>query len=238
MEFFLEAFELGGPALYLILAFGVLTLMFILERYFALYLSYKKSAADFRTVLLKEISRGDLMEGEKIALQSQTGLGRVAAVGFNLRRRGSGDEEIQARMDEQLAKEISKIDQRTGFLAMFGNVATLVGLLGTIMGMIHSFAAVASASPVERATLLSKGIAEAMYCTAFGLFVAVPALVCFAIFQSKTDKLIEDLTQKTSEIYHDLVFFVERSLYKSSDVVRGMQDDKIQSRSPEREFHV
>jgi biopolymer transport protein ExbB/TolQ len=105
---------------------------------------------------------------------------------------------------------ITRIDRRTGFLSMFGNVATLVGLLGTITGMIHSFAAVAQANPMDRATLLSKGIAEAMNCTAFGLIVAVPALVTFAIFQNKTDLMIGDITQKTSEIYHDLIFFFDR----------------------------
>src|SRR6185503_15024726 len=90
------------------------------------------------------------------------------------------------------------------------NVATLVGLLGTITGMIHSFAAVAQANPMDRATLLSKGIAEAMNCTAFGLIVAVPALVMFAVYQNKTDHLVQEITHKTSEIYHDLIFFFDR----------------------------
>src|SRR6185503_11815943 len=95
------------------------------------------------------------------------------------------------------------------------NVATLVGLLGTITGMIHSFAAVAQANPMDRATLLSKGIAEAMNCTAFGLIVAVPALVLFAVFQNKTDMLVNEITQKTSEIYHDLIFFFDRGSVSS-----------------------
>jgi biopolymer transport protein ExbB/TolQ len=112
-------------------------------------------------------------------------------------------------MDEQLTKEISGYDKRTGFLAMFGNVSTLFGLLGTVTGLIGSFAGVAAASPVERANLLSNGIAEALNTTAFGLVAAIPALVAFAIFQSRTEKIVSDLTQQASQIYHDFLFFTE-----------------------------
>src|SRR5258708_8384904 len=109
-------------------------------------------------------------------------IGKIAAVGCALGANGAGDEEIQARMEEKLATEISRIDRRTGFLAMYGNVSTLLGLLGTIVGMIHSFAAVASASPADRAMMLSKGISEAMNCTAFGLITAIPPLIAYAYF--------------------------------------------------------
>src|SRR5206468_6888705 len=133
-----------------------------------------------------------------------TNLGRVARMGCHLRANAGGDEELQARMDESLSAEISAIDRRTGFLAMFGNVATLLGLLGTITGMIHSFAAVANASPADRATMLSKGISEAMNCTAFGLIVAIPALVAYAIFQNRTDRMVSALTEEATQIFHDL----------------------------------
>jgi hypothetical protein len=79
-------------------------------------------------------------------------------------------------MDEAALREIPKLEKRTGYLAMLGNVATLVGLLGTIIGLINSFAGVAGVDPSMKATLLAKGISEAMNCTAFGLITAVPAL--------------------------------------------------------------
>jgi biopolymer transport protein ExbB len=77
--------------------------------------------------------------------------------------------------------------------------------------MIHSFAAVASANPADRATMLSKGISEAMNCTAFGLVVAIPALVAFAIYQNKTDQFVNKLTTITSEIFHDLLFLSSKN---------------------------
>jgi len=134
----------------------------------------------------------------------------VVEVGCHIRANAGGEEELQARMDEKLAQEIGSLDKRTGFLAMFGNVATLLGLLGTISGMIRSFAAVATANPADRATMLSGGISEAMNCTAFGLIVAIPALVAYAVYQNRTDKLVARLTEGTTQIYHDLLFLSEK----------------------------
>lgn len=197
--------------MYFILVFGVFTLGFIFERISALYLKMKTPAVDFRQQILSCIQRGDLKAADDyVRLKAAgTGLGAVVSTGVQLRTLAAGEEELQARMDERLTTEIAKIDRRTAFLAMFGNVATLLGLLGTISGMIQSFAAVANASPADRATLLSKGIAEAMNCTAFGLIVAIPALVAYAIFQNRTDRLVSALSEGTTQIYHDLLFLTE-----------------------------
>jgi len=207
----LQKFNEGGIFMYFILAFGLLTLALIVERAVVLYAKIKTAPGNFRDQILEYVKRGDYHAAETHAKVSAgaTGLGRIVELGCRLRATAAGDEEVQSRMDEKLSAEISAIDRRTGFLAMFGNVATLLGLLGTISGMIQSFAAVASASPADRATMLSKGISEAMNCTAFGLIVAIPALVAFAIFQNKTDRLIGELTEKTTAIFNDLVFLNE-----------------------------
>src|SRR5262249_38798447 len=98
---------------------------------------------------------------------------------------------------------------RTSFLAVVGNVATLIGLLGTISGMIQSFASVSGATAAERATKLSLGISEAMNCTAFGLLVAIPALLAYALYQNKTERLVNWLTDTVAKIYNDLVYTYE-----------------------------
>lgn len=197
--------------MYAILAFGVLTLAMIVERAKALYMDVKTTPSGFRQKVLAYIRRGDYRGAEKYAasLEPQTGLTRIVTLGCHLRANAAGEEELQARMDEKLSAEVSAIDKRTGFLSMFGNVATLLGLLGTISGMIIAFAAVASANPADRAIMLSQGISEALLTTAFGLIVAIPALVSFAVFQNKTDHLTEELTEGTSAIFHDLLFLSE-----------------------------
>lgn len=207
----IQAFHEGGFFMYFILAFGVLTFALIIERAYALYINTKFSPADFRARILDYIQRGDLKAAEKVSkdLTPKSSLGAIVEVGCHIRGNAGGEEEVQSRMDERLSMEISKIEKRTAFLAMFGNVATLLGLLGTISGMIHSFAAVANASPADRATLLSKGISEAMNCTAFGLVVAIPALVAYAVYQNRTDRLISQLTETTTQVFHDLVYLLE-----------------------------
>lgn len=210
--------------MYFILVFGLFTVAFLFERANALFFRLKAVPSNFRTQLLNFISKGDFMGAQNFAqnaaMTSNSGLARIAALGCQLRANGAGDDEVQARMDEALSREISLIDKRTGFLGMFGNVATLLGLLGTISGMISSFAAVASASPADRATMLSLGISEAMNCTAFGLIVAIPALVAFAIYQNRTDKIVTSLTEGATEIFNDLIFLTE-----SDRVSAGVNQD-------------
>jgi biopolymer transport protein ExbB len=211
MSLILEKFHAGGVFMYFILIFAVCTVGFIVERAIALYSKVKEPAADFRQKIMAYLPKGDYA-GAALAAKTAvpaTALNNIIEVGCRLRATHAGEEELQARMDEKLAEEISKIDRRIGFLAMFGNVSTLLGLLGTISGMISSFAAVASANPADRATMLSAGISEAMNCTAFGLLVAIPALVFYAIFQNRTDRIVTQLSQVTAQIYHDLLFYTE-----------------------------
>jgi biopolymer transport protein ExbB/TolQ len=88
---------------------------------------------------------------------------------------------------------------------MLGNVATLVGLLGTILGLIHSFAGVAGVDPSMKATLLAKGISEAMNCTAFGLICAVPALLWFAILNGWTQHTLDDMNELSVQVVNLVV---------------------------------
>jgi biopolymer transport protein ExbB/TolQ len=218
-------FHDGGIFMYPILIFALLTIAFIVERYVSLFLKFKTAPADFRKNILGFIARGDFKSAlSYIELSAKdTSIGKIAAVACKLRNVGAGDEALQARMDEQLTKEISSYDKRTGFLAMFGNVATLFGLLGTVTGMISSFAGAGAASPVERAALLSSGISEALNATAFGLVAAIPALVAYAIYQNRTEQIVGHLSGEASEIYHDFLFYTENN--KSGVDLDGMGMD-------------
>jgi len=230
----IDQFHAGGIFMYFILLFGLLTIAFIGERTIALYTKYKTAPKDFRKNILSFIAQGDFKAAKSYIEMSanNTSIGKIAMVGCKMRAAGAGDEALQARMDEQLSKEISSYDKRTGFLAMFGNVATLFGLLGTVTGLISSFAGVAAASPVERANLLSQGISEALNSTAFGLVAAIPALVAFAIFTSKTETIVTKLTEESSEIYHDFLFYTENHKEDMQEVFShdaDMADKKAQT---------
>ncbi len=207
----IDQFHAGGFFMYFILAFGILAFGLIIERTSVLYLKFKSVPKNFRRDILAFIASGDYSGAMAYTEENaaNTSIGRVVLAGLRQRMNARGDEALQARMDEQLTKEINHYDKRTGFLSMFGNVATLFGLLGTVTGLISSFAGVAAASPVERANLLSQGISEALNSTAFGLLAAIPALVAYAVFQNRTDQIVAEVTEQSSELYHDILFYTE-----------------------------
>jgi biopolymer transport protein ExbB len=209
----LHHFKAGGLFMWPILAFGIAAVAIIVERYNTIYRKTKMAPEGFRQKVLSYLQRGEFGSAEQYVrtVTPQGPLTRVVEVGCHLRANAAGEEELQARMDEKLSGEISALDKRAGFLGMLGNVATLLGLLGTVSGMITSFAAVASANPADRAILLAQGISEALNATAFGLIVAIPALVSYAIIQNKTDEMVGQLTEESAKIFHDLLFLTDKS---------------------------
>ena len=107
-------------------------------------------------------------------------------------RSGSG-EDIQMAMEEGLLEVVPRLEKRTHYLATLANIATLLGLLGTIIGLTEAFSTVAAAAPADRANLLSGSISIAMNTTAFGLIVAIPLLLVHAVMQTKTAELVDSL---------------------------------------------
>lgn len=218
-----SAFEAGGIWMWAIAGFQVVSIAIIIERSIALYKNRKIQELQFVDAFETGIRRGEIDTViAKAQEQSATHpvakaivAGAKAAAGFG------GKDEIQGKMDEVLLHENALLDKRVGFLAMLGNVATLTGLLGTITGMIKSFAAVSYANPAEKAALLAAGISEAMNATAYGLIVAIPALVAFAILQNRSNALAEDLNQSALKVFNWLSYTYEPITLKASDKGRG-----------------
>ena len=96
-------------------------------------------------------------------------------------------------MEESLMEVLPRLEKRTHYLATFANMATLMGLLGTIIGLIHAFTAVSNANPAEKAELLSASISIGMNCTAFGLMVAIPLVLIHSLLQTKTTEIVDSL---------------------------------------------
>lgn len=195
MEFLLRAFKDGGFMMYPILALGLFMVGITLERFFTLYLRSNLNKDKFFSSLTAHLLKGDFEGMVKVCDRNPSPLASVIkSCMIRLVNRGR-DEEIQAALDEGALIEIPKIERRIGFLAVIGNVATLMGLLGTITGLIQSFAAVANADAATKAAKLTQGISEAMNCTAFGLIVAVPAVILYSVFQNRAQRLIDDINE-------------------------------------------
>jgi biopolymer transport protein ExbB/TolQ len=102
-------------------------------------------------------------------------------------------DDIELAMEEGVLEAVPRLEKRTSYLATLANIATLLGLLGTIIGLIAAFTAVANADPTEKATLLSQSISVAMNTTAFGLMSAIPLLLFHAMLQTKTTEIVDSL---------------------------------------------
>jgi biopolymer transport protein ExbB/TolQ len=214
MEFFTKlavAFEHGGFWMWPIMLIQVSSIAIMIERAYALYGRRKTNQTQFALGFEEAIRRGEMDQviSKAQAAATQFPVARAIAAGAFAAKNLGGKEEIQGKMDEVLLEENAHLDHRTGFLTMLGNVATLTGLLGTITGMIKSFAAVAFANPADKASLLSAGISEAMNATAYGLIAAIPALVAYAILQNRANRLAEDLNQGGLKVYNWLSYAYE-----------------------------
>jgi len=194
-EFIGTAFDKGGVNMYVILITFICLLGLLVERIIVLYFQSNVDKDGFTKVLTRNILSGDLRNALKLCSISKFPLAKILQAG--LMKAKDSDVEVQAAMDEAALREMPRIEKRIGYLAMLGNVAVLMGLLGTILGLIRSFGAVANASAAEKATELAKGISEAMYNTAFGLTVAIIAIVSFAFLQSKAQHLSDDINETT-----------------------------------------
>lgn len=203
-----QAFAHGGFWMWPILLIQLTSIAIMAERAYALFVRRKTNQTQFALGFEESIRRGEMDAVITKAQSMQMGnpVARAIAAGAMAAKNLGGKEEVQGKMDEVLLEENAHLDHRTGFLQMLGNVATLTGLLGTITGMIKSFAAVAFANPAEKASLLSAGISEAMNATAYGLIAAIPALVAYAILQNRANRLAEDLNQGGLKVYNWLSY--------------------------------
>lgn len=139
------------------------------------------------------ISANRYREAFTLASESEASIGKMLSNGLIRAHNKSKLPEIEAAMEEGLMEAIPGLEKRTHYLSTFANVATLLGLLGTIIGLIQAFTAVSNADPAEKADLLSSSISVAMNTTAFGLMAAIPLLLVFTYMQTRTNEMVDAL---------------------------------------------
>jgi len=192
---FVGFFQEGGPFMYPIAVVLAIGIAIAAERYFYLAKQMRINRKDYN-VLLPLLKQRRVREIGEMTKRSTSAMARIVADGVN--KQGAANEarrraDIESAMEEGLLEALPNIERRTPYLATFANIATLLGLLGTIIGLIAAFTAVANADPAEKATLLSQSISIAMNTTAFGLMAAIPLLLVHSMLQSKTSAIIESL---------------------------------------------
>ena len=185
-------FQDGGLFMYPIVIVFAIGAAIAVERW--LYLT--KVAVTNRSVWNKVtpyIKAGKFREAITVTQKSNSAVATVLEYGLKRSETARRRDDIEKAMEESLMEIMPRLEKRTHYLATFANIATLLGLLGTIIGLIRAFTAVSGANPAEKADLLSASISVAMNTTAFGLMVAIPLLLIHTLLQTKTTELVDSL---------------------------------------------
>lgn len=198
-------FQQGGPFMFPLLIVMVIGLAIALERFLYLRRARRENRALWDK-LLPLLNQGDYAAAEQMAGNSRTAIGRVLSYGLARSKSNANRSDVEMAMEESLMEVTPLLERRTHYLATFANIATLMGLLGTIIGLIKGFTAVANVNPAEKADLLSASISVAMNTTAFGLMVAIPLLLLHAFLQSSANDLVDNLEMASIKFLNSFGF--------------------------------
>ena len=192
METVARFLQEGGAFMYPIMLVTAIGVAIAIERY--IYLASSKSKNQKMWAgLVPILESGDHHQILAAATDSTAPMGKVLAYGLSRSPMARRRDDMETAMEEGLMEIIPNLEKRTHYLAMFANIATLLGLLGTIIGLIKAFTAVAQVDPSMKAEILSTSISVAMNTTAFGLIVAIPLLFFYTVLQTKTTEIVDSL---------------------------------------------
>ena len=195
MDFFyssVDFFVKGGPFMYPILIVFAVGAAIAVERYITLTLTSASNQSAWKKIL-PLLMQGEFDQARELINKDKSAIARLLALGLARQGAVRRREEIEIAMEEGMMEIIPQLEKRTHYVALASSIATLLGLLGTIMGLIEAFTAVANANPAEKADLLSASISVAMNTTGFGLIVAIPLLVTNSVLTAKTSEIIDSL---------------------------------------------
>lgn len=204
----------GALIMWALLALQIVSIAIIAERVMRLYFKESINPIKFVQSIAQDIRQGELQKAQKKALSlvESESAARIAESALTASINMGSREEIQTRLQESVFNETTELEKRIGFLAVFANLATLLGLLGTIAGLIQSFMSIGNLSAAEKSIMLSQGIAVAMNTTAYGLIVAIPSLLAYAILQNRVTKMSDDLNKAAMHLVVLLGFQNENSV--------------------------
>ena len=185
-------FQDGGIFMFPIGAILIVGGAIVIERFIFLGTAKRLNRDAFDRILAL-LQKKDYQGALNLGKSSEAPVAKIISAGLQRMAQSSRREDIELAMEEGVMEAVPRLERRTGYLATLANVATLLGLLGTISGLSEAFGAVANADPSEKAALLSASIAVAMNATAFGLFTAIPLLLAHSMIQSRTLEIVDSL---------------------------------------------
>lgn len=187
-----EFFQTGGPFMYPILVVLGLGLAIAIER-FIFIAKTQRNTNKVWSQLVPMLKASDYDRAQRLTASVNTPIAHMLNYGFSRQMTNGNRLAIESAMEEGMMEVMPDLEERTHYLATFANIATLLGLLGTIIGLINAFTAVAAADPAEKANLLSASISVAMNTTAFGLVAAIPLILFHSYLVTKTARLVDNI---------------------------------------------
>jgi biopolymer transport protein ExbB len=192
-------FVAGGPFMYPILVVFAVGTAIAVERYVTLTILTARNQNAWSRVQ-PVLLNGDFENAREMTSQDDSAISRLLSLGLARQGAVRRREDIEIAMEEGMMEIIPQLEKRTPYVALSSNIATLLGLLGTIMGLIQAFTAVSDANPAEKADLLSASISVAMNTTAFGLIVAIPLLITHTVLTAKTGQIVDGLEMASVKV--------------------------------------
>jgi biopolymer transport protein ExbB len=183
----------GGGFMWVILFVWVVGIAISFERFRKLSFVYDVDGPSFMNEIQRHILSNDIQGAIRVCSGSVAALPKVLKSG--LKRATQSQDQVQNAIDATALEVIPKVELRLGYLSLIANISTLFGLLGTIQGLIESFAAVAQADPAQKAELLALGISKAMNTTALGLLSAITIMMVHAFLTAKSEKIVNEIDE-------------------------------------------
>jgi len=208
-------FQEGGMFMYPILLVFAIGAAIAMERYMYLTLA-KLSNRSMWDKLTPLVKANNYEQAMAISSRSKSEVGKIMSYGLSRLRMTKHRDDIEIAMEEGLMEVIPRLEKRTHYLATYANIATLLGLLGTIIGLIQAFTAVANANPADKADLLSASISVAMNTTAFGLMAAIPLLLMFTVLQTKTTEIVDSMEMATVKFLNSITEYRKEPARKAN----------------------
>ncbi|MBI1820350.1 MAG: MotA/TolQ/ExbB proton channel family protein [Nitrospirae bacterium] len=202
LTFLIGSFKAGGIFMYAILGVMAIGTAIILERLLSLFYRNRGSGKALWLSVKALVEKDRIKEALEICEKKGTFLSRILASGLQKRMESSSEKEIQGAIEEMLLEVQPALEKRIHYLYALSNVSTLLGLLGTVTGLIQSFTAVSIADPNQKAALLASGISLALNNTAFGLLIAIILMLSYSLMQSKSATLEDEIDEYSLKLLH------------------------------------
>lgn len=206
MDAIIRYFHLGGVhVMSSILLTLIVSLVIVIERAYRYWLVYDLvNSSGFMAMIQKMIMNNSIENAIRLCKKARPKL-LPFVLAEGLKRSNDSSKEVEHAVDHAVLSAIPQISKFTGFLATTANLATLFGLLGTIFGLMRSFAAVATATGAQKQTLLAEGISEALNATSFGLSVALFCLFAYGVLTAKQAAIVDDINKNSAKLI-DLLY--------------------------------